>query len=40
MAEELAAREQALIESQARAAKDAEERSATKKKLKSAKRLP
>jgi translation initiation factor IF-2 len=32
MAEELAAREQALIESQARAAKDAEERSATKKK--------
>ncbi|MBF2718922.1 translation initiation factor IF-2 [Psychrobacter sp. NG254] len=32
MAEELAAREQALIESQERAAKDAEERAATKKK--------
>ncbi len=32
MAEELAAREQAMIESQARAAQDAEERAATKKK--------
>ena len=32
MAEELAAREQAMIESQARAAKDAEDRAATKKK--------
>ena len=32
MAEELAAREQAMIESQERAAKDAEERAATKKK--------
>ena len=32
MAEELAAREQAMIESQARAAKEAEERAATKKK--------
>lgn len=40
MAEELAAREQAMIESQERAAKEAEERAATKKKLKNVKQQP
>lgn len=40
MAEELAAREQAMIESQERAAKDAEERAATKKNLKNVKLQP